>query len=244
MLGEHDTAAAHARDALTAAEESGNAIAIGLAQYDVGFAWEFRGDGQRAAEAYRPALHLLQDAGATAYAAWVQAELANKLVWLGKLDEAVPMLDDALVRLRAAGPAWGMAMALGQRAHAALYQANPVLAAQFFRESIEAAREVGYERVTLGAVAGLAGVALAVGQPERAARLLGATEVARKAIGSGRIAHALHAERIVSAAREALGEPGFAQAFAAGGALTLDEAITEAVTLADDLTGTTPELTA
>jgi hypothetical protein len=96
----------------------------------------------------------------------------------------------------------------------------------------------------LGAVAGLAGVALALGQPDRAARLLGGTEAARMSMGTGRLAHTLHAERIVSATREALPEPVFARAWAAGRTLTLDNVIAEGLLLVDELTGTTPGPTA
>jgi hypothetical protein len=154
------------------------------------------------------------------------------------------MLDEALATLRHGSSDVNLAMALGHRGHAALRQEDLAVAAGSFRESIAVAQTAGYARAILGAVAGLAGVALAVGQPERAARLLGATEVAQKVIGSGRIAHALHAERIVSATRAALGELVFGQIFTASRALTLEEAIAEAVTLADDLTGATPARTA
>jgi hypothetical protein len=135
-------------------------------------------------------------------------------------------------------------LALGQRAHAARIQGDLTLAARLFKESLQTAQTMDEGLIMLGAVAGLGGVALAHGQPERAVRLLGATEAARTVMGIGRISNAPHAERIVSATREALGEPGFTQAWAAGRVLILDEAIADAVMLADELTGTTPELTA
>jgi non-specific serine/threonine protein kinase len=231
MLGDHDSAVAHAQEALAAARESGDAVAIGLAQDNVGVAWEHRGDGQRAAEAYAEAVPLLQDAGAHALAARAQADWADKLVWLGDLDAAVPMLDAALDRLRVAGPDWGVAMALGQRGHAALRQDDPLLAAHLFTQSIDVGREVGYERAVIGAIAGLAGVALALGQPERAARLLGAVDAARMVIGGGRIAHALHAERIAAEAQQRLSEPAFATAWNEGRTIPYADAVAEAIAI-------------
>ena len=68
----------------------------------------------------------------------------------------------------------------------------------------------------MGAVAGLAGVALAYGQPERAGRLLGAVEAARETSGVGRISHAPYAERIAVDARARLGEPAFAATWKQG----------------------------
>ena len=52
--------------------------------------------------------------------------------------------------------------------------------AHFFTETIAIAQRTGVERIVLGALAGLAGVALALGQPQRAVRLLGAVEAARE----------------------------------------------------------------
>ena len=85
---------------------------------------------------------------------------------------------------------WGIALTLGERAHAARMQGDQTLAARLFAESIAVAEEIGVARIIMGAVAGLAGVALALGQPERAVRLLGAVEAARETSGVGRIAHA------------------------------------------------------
>ena len=94
-------------------------------------------------------------------------------------------------------------MALGERAHAARMQGDQVLAARLFAESIAVAAEIGSERILLGAVAGLAGVALALGQPERAVRLLGAVEAEGETSGVGRIAHAAHTARILAEVRAA-----------------------------------------
>jgi DNA-binding NarL/FixJ family response regulator len=74
------------------------------------------------------------------------------------------------------------------------------------------------------------------GQPERAARLYGAAEALREAIGIPLPPyHRPEYEREVAVTREALGEDRFAAAYAAGRALSIDEAVAEA------LAGTVPE---
>jgi DNA-binding CsgD family transcriptional regulator len=103
------------------------------------------------------------------------------------------------------------------------------MAVQLFTQSIQTAQTVNAERIVLGSVAGMAGVALALGQAKRAARLLGAVEAARVAIGVARPAHALHSERIAAQAREQLGEQAFAVAFAAGRATPFTEALVDAL---------------
>ena len=236
MVGNHQDAIAHAQLGLAAARESGDLSAIGLAQYSVGLAAEHSGGGARAAGAYTEAVPLLREAGNTTFAAWAVADLGDKLVWMGDLEKAVPMLDEAISLLRQGEYFWGVAMALGPRGYAALAQKDLPLAAQFFSESIEAAREIADERSVLGAVVGLAGVALALNQPERTVRLLGAAQAAREGVGIGRQAHALHAERIEVDARVALGKTAFDQAWSNGRTLTLEETIAEGLALAAEVT--------
>jgi len=122
-------------------------------------------------------------------------------------------------------------MTLGQRGHAALLLGDSTLAAQLFAESITAAQEIGVARIVMGAVAGLAGVALVRGQPERAVRLLGAVEAARETSGVGRISHAPYAERIAAEVRARLGESAFAAAWKQGQAVPFEHALAGALAL-------------
>jgi hypothetical protein len=76
-------------------------------------------------------------------------------------------------------------------------------------------------------MAGIAGVA---GQGARAARLLGAAAAQREALGAPQPANErADVEQAVAGARDALGEEGWAAAFAAGRTLTLKDAIAEAL---------------
>jgi DNA-binding CsgD family transcriptional regulator len=145
---------------------------------------------------------------------------------------AVPLLDEALALHRRVENPFGIALTLGERAHAARMQGDQVLAARLFAESITVAEEIGSERVRMGAVAGLAGVALALGQPGRAVRLLGAVEAAGKMSGVGRFTHAAHTERITAEARIVLPEPVFVAAWEEGRALPFTDARADAMALA------------
>ena len=68
----------------------------------------------------------------------------------------------------------------------------------------------------LGAIAGLAGVALALGQSERAVRLLSAVEAIRATSGLGRYTHAGHTARILAEVRTSLPESVFVAAWDEG----------------------------
>jgi hypothetical protein len=107
-----------------------------------------------------------------------------------------------------------------------------VLAARLFAETIAIAERNGVERIVLGALAGMAGVALALGQPQRAAKLLGAVEAARESSGAGRIGDAWHAEHILAAARASLPGPAFAVAWEEGRAIPLAQAVADANAIA------------
>jgi predicted ATPase/class 3 adenylate cyclase len=235
ILGNEDAAAMHAERLSSAAQESGEPAALGLAQYGVGMFWEFHGHGERAAAALSEAVPLLQVAGNHVLAAWAQADLADILIWQGDLEAGVPMLDEALARLRQLRSDWLITLVLNQRGHAALAEGDHPHAAGCFTESISVARASQQTRAILGAVHGLAGVALALGQAEQAARLLGAVEAARENLGMGRISQKHHGERITADTRAALKVEEFAEAWSAGRVLTAEEAVEEALAIADEV---------
>jgi hypothetical protein len=146
------------------------------------------------------------------------------------------MLEDALMRLRHRDPLWCHVPVINLGGHAALKQDDVPLAARLFTEAIEVGRSVQHTAAFLGAMAGLAGVALARGQAPRAARLLGTVAVARATLGMRRWDNWLHAERLTSETRAALPAADFEQAWAAGRTIPLEEAITETLTIADEVT--------
>ena len=93
-----------------------------------------------------------------------------------------------------------------------------------FEDSLALYREVGNEDGIAYCLAGLAGVAGAEGQPERAARLLGAAEALLEASGT----HLIAADRAeydhnVATVRAQLDEAAFAAAWAEGRALAADD---------------------
>jgi len=151
---------------------------------------------------------------------------------MGDVAGAIPLLDEALALQRRVENPFGIAVTLGERAHAARIQGDQVLAARLFAESIAAAEEIGISRLVLGAVAGLAGVALALGQPARAARLLGAVETEGETSGFGRLGHAAHTARILAEVRTSLPEPAFATAWDEGRHLPIAEALADALVIA------------
>jgi predicted ATPase/DNA-binding CsgD family transcriptional regulator len=229
LLGDYATAVARAEEGLALALALGDPFILGRAHSVLGVVWDFAGEPERAAPSYAAAVPLLREAGEMAWAALSLANSGDMRLLSGDDAGAVPILDEAIALHRQAGESPGFAVMVGQRAHAARLQGDLPLAAHLFTESIQTAQTMDALRAVLGAVAGLAGVALALGQPERAARLLGAVEAARTSSGVGRIASGTHAERITAEVRARSGEPAFAAAFAAGRVTPFGEALEDAL---------------
>jgi len=230
FLGDGPAAVAYAEEGLALARELGDPFALGRAHFAAGIAWAFSDDVARAAAAYEEAVSLLRTTGVTSWEAMALSELGDTRLMTGDVAEAVLLLDEALALHRRIEFPLGIALTLAERAHAARMQGDQVLAARLFAESIAVAAEIGSERL-LGAVAGLAGVALALGQPERAARLLGAVATAGDTSGVGRIGHAAHTKRIAKELEARLPEPVFVAAWEAGGQLLFADALADALAL-------------
>jgi DNA-binding CsgD family transcriptional regulator len=82
-------------------------------------------------------------------------------------------------------------------------------------------------------VTSLAGVALASGQPERAARLLGAVAAAEDATGSTIVFKFWYSDRVLTTTRGVLGDSAFEAAWAAGRRMPWPEAVTDALAVLD-----------
>jgi hypothetical protein len=146
---------------------------------------------------------------------------------------ATALLEQSLGLFRDLGLKAGIPSALQALGDLALGQGDAGLAPTLYQESLTLARTVGYKDVVACCLEGLAGVACATGQSERAARVYGAAAALRAGIGvalplADRAGH----ERMVATARAVLGEDAYAAAWAAGQALPLQQAISEAVAAA------------
>jgi len=103
-------------------------------------------------------------------------------------------------------------------------------AMSLFRETIGLCRDLGNKRELAGCLDGLAEVATSVGHLERAVRLFGAAEALRRTTGvpERRLLRAGR-DRDVAVVRAALGEDAFAASWAEGQAMTLEQALAEAL---------------
>jgi DNA-binding CsgD family transcriptional regulator len=123
-----------------------------------------------------------------------------------------------------------MILALGDLGNLARDQGDYARALEFYREALDLGRSHPGIRVVTEVVEAVGIMAAAVGQAERAARLLGAAKAQRDRLGLRyRVREDQVAlEQAVAAARTALGEEAFAAAWAAGRTLSPGQAVSAA----------------
>jgi hypothetical protein len=144
---------------------------------------------------------------------------------------------------RAAEDSWGLAVSRGYLGLILMDAGDYQRAAAAVLESIQLRWDDGVPQdvgASCGDIAALAGL---VGQPERSARLFGAAAAVREEEERATLylPERLIFERGEHLARAALGDDAWAAEFAAGRALSLEQACTEAVTLVTELATPSPD---
>jgi predicted ATPase/DNA-binding SARP family transcriptional activator len=151
----------------------------------------------------------------------------------GDHEQAAALRDEGLPLLREVGDKEGVAMMLGRSGQLAQRHGDYERAVVLCTEGLALFRDIGDKRGTPACLEALAAVASAQGQPERAARLFGAAQTVREAGGFALPpADRAECERDLAAVGARLGEKAFAGAWAAGRAMTLEEAVDYALTAA------------
>jgi predicted ATPase/DNA-binding XRE family transcriptional regulator len=223
-------------EALPLAQEAGAPNLMAMLRVRLGWAALWQGDTVRAEVEYEAARTLAQRHA-------VGARLADALAGLGRVAQvrgdggrATALLTEGLALHAERGAVDGVGEAQYGLGLAARDQGDAARAADWLRRSLAVRWETDDRPGIATCLEGLATVAAGGGRPARAARLLGAAEALRRAIGSPMPLVELPAcEAAVRAARAALGEAAVAAAWAEGRALTLEEAVAEA--LAGEPTG-------
>ncbi len=158
------------------------------------------------------------------------SNLADAAQLQGDWVRAALLHEESLERFQALGDKAGTAYSLGKRGDIALHQGNSAQADLLHRESLALFWEIRDKRRIAECLERIAGVCAARGQGEKAARLFGAANNLREAIGAPLTpGERTDLERGLSHAREALGAEAFARAWELRRAMTLEEAVADAL---------------
>lgn len=214
-------------------DDHGAAIAL----ISLGNAATRQGELARARAFYEESLERFRSAQDHWHVAWVLTYLAEVMVFDGDLESARPLAEEALRIHREARDPWGVGSALAVLGR--IDEARDDLASAAVKHA-EALREVaaaGVERAVPTSLADLAGVVLAGGDPDAAARLAGASHAWQAHVGLPR-APLPQSDR--SAALDALAVGSHATAWQAGTLLSREQVLLEAAAVAAITFGNAP----
>ena len=167
---------------------------------------------------------------------WSLMILGSALRDTGDLPGATAALEEALTLFRGVGGVWGEANVLMNLAGVARAEGSPARAARLHADALRLRRDAGMLTEAYDDLVGIAEIAQFMGYVEPAARLLGAEDNYRAAFGSaGWGVTPVRRERTRQAVMEQLGDERFRKLWDAGRALSIQEAIDEALVLADAL---------
>jgi predicted ATPase/DNA-binding CsgD family transcriptional regulator len=236
LLDDHAAAVTAAQEALAIVATSDDPFLLGRAHFGLGLGWLGSQDVTRAIPEFERSVPYFRRTDRVDFLAVALGSLGHSHLRTGNVDEARTMLDEALALYREFDdPTWSTG-ALIDRGYVARAQGEQTLAVDWFGQAIAAARAVGFARAMLEAVAGLAGVAVDGGRPERAARLLGAVTAMQEASGIADVTNHPLVQPTLTAARASLGAKEFTAAFDAGRGLPWDGAVDDALAVLEPST--------
>ena len=188
------------------------------------------GEPAGAAGLYEESIALLEQAGDDWGVAVATLNRGFLALTLGDPERARALCEDSLSRFEAFGDREGMAHSVLTIGFASLSLDEPGDAFDRLAEGLRLARALGDTPDLADSLEGLAACHVAAGDALRAARLLGAAEALRSAVGGVReTSYDVIFDRTRAAVLEQLGETSTAATVAEGRGLPLDDAVQEAL---------------
>jgi tetratricopeptide (TPR) repeat protein len=236
--GDYPRAVALYEESLSLSREIGADWEAACALHNLGLMADHSEDSDRAADLFDEALPIwerLGDEVARARSLDAAATVARRR---GDLDRALALGEQSLALRRRFGDRNGVAVSLGNMGWTMLERGEGRRAATFFYEALPLQLEAGNRRGLAGCLTGLARLSAGQGRPDMAARLLGTADSLDRTDGAVRPpARQRRHEQLVAEVAAAMNGEAFAAAWAAGRALSLQQAVAEATALADEIAG-------
>ncbi|MEP7355672.1 MAG: tetratricopeptide repeat protein [Anaerolineales bacterium] len=226
------TARAHLEGSRAVFRELGDATGLAGTSLNLAGVAVMQGDADEATQLAEQALAVYRGLGDIERVAWAFCHLGHCAQLNHEHQRARRLHGEALELFRSRNEQYGEAevnLALGETELDAGCAAPSV---RHFGEALRFSHTYGLSVLLAWAMAGMAGVASLMDEPERAACLWGAAEGMRQAIGlrEAPVSHATH-HRLMAAARGQLGDAAFAQAYAAGQAMAVERVVELALQL-------------
>jgi predicted ATPase/class 3 adenylate cyclase/Tfp pilus assembly protein PilF len=190
----------------------------------------FLGNSEKANELFEESMDLFREQGDKRRLAINLNNLALVMYFQGDLRRAAQLTEEAVTLFRELGARGDVAVGFCNMGWMALLQDDLGRAADLYRESLSLSWDTGWNRVGQSALEGLACVAGAKEDSERAARLWGAAQALHETKGISRDTDFLaEADARISDVRLGMGEEVWEEAQHKGRTMTLDGAVSYAL---------------
>jgi predicted ATPase/DNA-binding XRE family transcriptional regulator/Tfp pilus assembly protein PilF len=233
--GDLGRARALLEESLQLCRQVGNQRGVANALGNLGALALRQGDLARAAELHGESLEMARQTDDRRGIAEGLNNLATVLHEQGDFARATALQQESLELYRQLGDRYGVALLsynLGQRL---VLMADLDRARAYLAEGLALFHDIGEKEGCVEHIESLAGLLALAGRAERAARLWGAASALREAFGIPRMPNErAEAEASIQACREQCGQSAFAAGWAAGQALSFEQAVAEALALAAD----------
>ena len=229
MHGEYVHAELVYRESLAIRRQLGDKQGVASSLNNLGLLMGELGNYEQALPLHVESLAIARELGDKKSIANSQSNLAYIAEVQGEYDRALQLHGESLAIMRELGDRQGTANTLNNLGRSAWEQGHYEEARALLEEGLGLAISIGAKFHVVESLEGLAGLAAMVSEPLRAARLYGAASALRAAIGAPLpLRERPRRERAVVALSRRLGAKRFSFAWAAGEALSLDQAIAEA----------------
>ena len=237
--GDYDEAQRLHKEALELSQDLDNWYGIVLALHGLGRIAHCRGEVAQAVALYEETLAWYRDIPIDGFVTAVNkaatlGNLGELHLGQGQIERASDLLMEAVALCRKHDARQIMFVYLNSLGRAALQRGDVTGARQMFAECLIGNRDFGWKMRFVESLENVASLALAEHEELRSARLLGAADSLRHDIGY--VAYAterLYRDRDVVVARRALGDEAFESAWREGRAMTVADAISEALDCLD-----------
>ena len=230
--GEYGRATRIFEESLALSRQAGNDRGVAISLRRLGLAWRGRGEFGRARAFLEEALALCRGSGDPALIATIQAHLGMTFVFQGDLERATKLLEEATAMFREQRHRVYLALDLAYLGWTALLRGDPERADTLLKESLGLQRDVDDKPAASESLTALACVAEVRGEARRAARLFGAAQALREAMGFRQEpGDRTLQEPYLTASRFRLSEASWEAALAEGKAMSFEEAVEYALSV-------------
>jgi predicted ATPase/DNA-binding XRE family transcriptional regulator len=236
--GDWDVAQRAGAEALTLARVAGDPLLAALCPFSLALAEEFQGQGPVTESLVIEAVSAARAVQHPGTLGWTLQALGRLRLVAGELDAARVAFDEALAIHQECGGVWGVCNSLVALGWIARMQLDRVGAARLFADSLRLRRDSGLFADVYTDLLGAIALAHDMDRAESAARLLGAENAYIAHFGyegygfGGTVSDR---EWMHQSLREQLGDNQFERLWTVGQALSIDEALAEALALVNEL---------